>query len=74
MIVVIGIGITVGVLAMRGARAPLCPHCVIGLLGSFAVLTRPDPTLGKLLPTIVGTACPLPCCGTWRHDRPAPRP
>ena len=29
---------------------------VIGIIGGFAVLTRPAPTLGKLLPTIVGTA------------------
>jgi DMSO/TMAO reductase YedYZ molybdopterin-dependent catalytic subunit len=57
LIVVIGIGIVVGVLAMRGARgAAYALTCVIGFLGSFAVLTRPDPSLAKLLPTIVGTA------------------
>ncbi len=57
LIVVVGIGIVVGVLAMRGARgAAYALTCVIGFLGSFAVLTRPDPSLGKLLPTIVGTA------------------
>ncbi len=57
MIVVIVIGIAVGVLAMRGARsAAYALTCVIGLLGSFAVLTRPAPSFGKLLPTLVGTA------------------
>ena len=39
LIVVIVIGIAVGVLAMRGARsAAYALTCVIGLLGSFAVL------------------------------------
>ncbi len=28
---------------------------VIGVIGSWAVLIRPEPTLGKLLPTLVGT-------------------
>ncbi|HYN33251.1 MAG TPA: molybdopterin-dependent oxidoreductase, partial [Ilumatobacteraceae bacterium] len=57
LIVVLGIGIAVGVLAMRGARnAAYALTSVIGLLGTFAVLTRPAPTLGKLLPTIIGTA------------------
>jgi DMSO/TMAO reductase YedYZ molybdopterin-dependent catalytic subunit len=56
LVVVLGIGVTVGILAMRGARAAAYAlTSVIGLLGSFAVLTRPDPTLAKLLPTIVGT-------------------
>ena len=56
LIVVLGIGVTVGILAMRGARAAAYAlTSAIGLLGSFAVLTRPDPTLAKLLPTIVGT-------------------
>ena len=56
LVVVLGIGVTVGILAMRGARAAAYAlTSVIGLLGAFAVLTRPDPTLAKLLPTIVGT-------------------
>ena len=56
LIVVLGVGVTVGILAMRGARAAAYAlTSAIGLLGSFAVLTRPDPTLAKLLPTIVGT-------------------
>lgn len=55
--VLLGIGIGVGVLAMRGARAAAYSlTAVIGVVGSWAVLTRPEPTLGKLLPTLVGTA------------------
>ncbi len=57
LVVVLGIGITVGVLAMRGARASAYALTgVIGFLGGYAVMTRPDPSLSKLLPTIVGTA------------------
>ncbi len=56
LVVVLGIGITVGVLAMRGARASAYALTgVIGFLGGYAVMTRPDPSLSKLLPTIVGT-------------------
>ncbi len=54
--VLLGIGIGVGVLAMRGARAAaVALTCVTGVIGAWAVLTRPEPTLLKLLPTIVGT-------------------
>lgn len=57
MIVIFGFGLAVGVLAIRGERASAYAlTSVIGVIGAFAVLTRPDPTLGKLLPTIVGTA------------------
>lgn len=56
LIVLFGIGIAVGILAMRGARsAAYALTCVTGVLGAWAVLTRPEPTLTKLLPTIVGT-------------------
>jgi len=71
LIVVLGIGITVGVLAMRGARgAAYALTSVIGLLGAFAVLTRPAPTLGKLLPTIVGTVVSI---GVLWYLAPPPR-
>jgi hypothetical protein len=41
---------------MRGARsAAVALTCVTGVIGAWAVLTRPEPTLVKLLPTIVGT-------------------
>ena len=57
MIVVLAIGATVGILAIRGSRAgAYALTSAIGIIGGFAVLTRPAPTLGKLLPTIVGTA------------------
>jgi DMSO/TMAO reductase YedYZ molybdopterin-dependent catalytic subunit len=56
VVVILGIGIGVGLLAMRGARgAAYALTSVIGLLGASAVLTRPAPSVGKLLPTIVGT-------------------
>jgi DMSO/TMAO reductase YedYZ molybdopterin-dependent catalytic subunit len=57
LVVLVGIGIGVGVLAMRGARtAAVALTCITGVIGAWAVLTRPEPTLVKLLPTIVGTA------------------
>jgi hypothetical protein len=56
LVVLVGIGVGVGVLAMRGARAAaVALTCVTGVIGAWAVLTRPEPTLVKLLPTIVGT-------------------
>lgn len=60
LIVLLIIGIGVGVLAMRGARsAAYALTCVTGVIGAWAVLTRPEPTLVKLLPTIVGTGVSL---------------
>ncbi len=60
LVVLLGIGVAVGVLAMRGARsAAYALTCVTGVIGAWAVLTRPEPTLVKLLPTIVGTAVSL---------------
>src|SRR6056297_2903578 len=57
LVVLLGIGMGVGVLAMRGARsAAIALTCVTGVIGAWAVLTRPEPTLVKLLPTIAGTA------------------
>ena len=57
IVVVLVLGVTVGIMAIRGARAgAYALTSVIGIIGGFAVLTRPAPTLGKLLPTIVGTA------------------
>jgi DMSO/TMAO reductase YedYZ molybdopterin-dependent catalytic subunit len=57
LIVVLGLGALVGVLAIRGERAAAFAMTgVIGIAGAWAVMIRPDPTFGKLLPTIVGTA------------------
>jgi DMSO/TMAO reductase YedYZ molybdopterin-dependent catalytic subunit len=57
LLVIVGLGMVVGSLAMRGARnAAYAVTGLVGLVGAYAVLTRPAPTIGKLLPTIVGTA------------------
>jgi DMSO/TMAO reductase YedYZ molybdopterin-dependent catalytic subunit len=57
LIVIAGIGIGVGLLAMRGARgAAYALTSLVGLLGASAVLTRPAPSVGKLLPAFAGTA------------------
>lgn len=50
------IGSIVGILAVRGRRVEASiVSGVVGLVGAAAVLSRPDPTFGKLLPSIVGT-------------------
>lgn len=60
LVVIVGVGIAVGVLAMRGARgAAYAVTAIIGVVGAFAIMTRPAPSFGKLLPTIVGTAVSL---------------
>ncbi len=56
LIVILGLGAVVGILMMRGERAgAFVLTGAIGVVGAWAVLIRPDPTLGKLLPTIVGS-------------------
>ena len=56
LIVVLGLGVIVGILMMRGERAgAFALTGAIGVVGAWAVLIRPDPTIAKLLPTIVGT-------------------
>ena len=82
LVVLLGIGIGVGVLAMRGARsAAVALTCVTGVIGAWAVLTRPEPTLVKLLPTIVGTGvsiavllylAPRPATGATTSDPQRP--
>ncbi len=60
LVVLLVIGTGVGILAMRGAlSAAYVLTSVTGVIGAWAVLTRPEPTLVKLLPTIVGTAVSL---------------
>ncbi|TFH19454.1 MAG: molybdopterin-binding oxidoreductase [Acidimicrobiales bacterium] len=78
LIVVLGFGVTAGILAVRGARATAYAiTSVVGFLGAFAVLTRPDPTFAKLLPTLVGTSvsiavlwylAPRPTTSAAAHD------
>jgi DMSO/TMAO reductase YedYZ molybdopterin-dependent catalytic subunit len=50
------IGSIVGVLAVKGRiMAAYVVTAVVGVIGIWAVLVRPAPTLGKLLPSIAGT-------------------
>jgi DMSO/TMAO reductase YedYZ molybdopterin-dependent catalytic subunit len=50
------VGIAIGNLAVSGRRrAAFTATAVVGLVGVAAVLTRPDPTIAKLLPILVGT-------------------
>ncbi len=54
------IGSIVGLLAVKGSRAAAATvSAVVGLIGAWAVLMRPDPSLTKLLPPIVGTAASI---------------
>ena len=72
LVVLLGLGIAVGVLAMRGARAAAYSlTAIIGVIGSWAVLTRPEPTLAKLLPTLIGTAVSIAVLW-YLAPRPAP--
>jgi DMSO/TMAO reductase YedYZ molybdopterin-dependent catalytic subunit len=74
LVVLVGIGVGVGVLAMRGARAAaVALTCVTGVIGAWAVLTRPEPTLVKLLPTIVGTGVSIAVL-LYLAPRPSTRP
>ena len=60
LFVVFGLGAVIGILMFRGERASaFALTSAIGIVGAWAVLIRPDPTLGKILPTIVGTAVSL---------------
>lgn len=57
LLVILGVGVIVGLLAIRGERiAAYALTAAIGVVGAFAVVIRPEPTLAKLLPTIAGTA------------------
>jgi DMSO/TMAO reductase YedYZ molybdopterin-dependent catalytic subunit len=54
------IGSIVGVLAVKGRLlAAYVITSAVGLIGMWAVLVRPAPTFGKLLPAIVGTLASL---------------
>jgi DMSO/TMAO reductase YedYZ molybdopterin-dependent catalytic subunit len=71
LLVIVGLGVLIGVLAIRGERAAAYGLTVaIGVIGAFAVMIRPDPTFAKLLPTIVGTAVSLLVL-RWLSPRPA---
>lgn len=56
LVVVLGLGSVIGVLAVRGSKPmAYALSAAIGVMGAWAVWLRPEPTLGKFLPTIVGT-------------------
>jgi DMSO/TMAO reductase YedYZ molybdopterin-dependent catalytic subunit len=58
--VILGLGALIGVLAIRGERAAAYALTSgIGVVGAFAVIIRPDPSIAKLLPTIVGAVVSL---------------
>ncbi len=57
LLVILGLGAIIGILAIRGEMvAAYALTGLIGVIGSFAIMIRPDPSLAKLLPTILGTA------------------
>ena len=65
LIVVFGLGVTVGVLAMGGARsAAFSLTGVIGVVGAWAVLIRPAPRFGKPRRRSSGRRCRWWCSGT----------
>ncbi len=54
------IGSIVGNLAVKGSRsAAYAVTAVVGLIGVFAVLMRPAPDLGRMMPPIVGTVASI---------------
>lgn len=60
LIVVLGVGAVIGILAVRGERGFAYGLTIaVGLMGAWAVWLRPEPTLGKLAPTLVGTSVSL---------------
>lgn len=72
LIVVLGLGAIIGLLAVRGERTFAYGLTVaVGLMGAWAVWLRPEPSLGKFLPTIVGTAVSIGVLW-WLAPRPGP--
>ena len=72
LIVVLGLGAIIGILAVRGERGFAYGLTIaVGLMGAWAVWLRPEPTIGKLAPTIVGTAVSLAVLW-WLAPRPSP--
>lgn len=50
------IGSAVGILAVTGRRrAAYAVTAIVGVIGALAVLARPMPTFGKVMPPVVGT-------------------
>ena len=64
-------GIAIGQLAVTGRRrAAFTMTAVIGLAGVAAVVTRPDPTLAKLAPIVIGTLVSIAVLW-WLSPEPA---
>lgn len=60
LVVILGFGMAIGIFAVRGDRFFASALTVaIGVIGAWAVWMRPEPTLAKFLPTIVGTSVSL---------------
>ncbi|MFK7916814.1 MAG: molybdopterin-dependent oxidoreductase [Ilumatobacter sp.] len=56
LIVILGLGSIIGVLAVRGSKGlAYALTAAVGIIGAWAVYLRPDPTIAKLLPTVIGT-------------------
>ena len=73
LIVVLVLGAAVGILMIRGERTgAFLLTGVIGVIGAWAVFIRPDPTLGKLMPTLVGTAVSIGVLW-WLGPKPVPQ-
>ena len=54
---ILGLGAIIGVLPVRGSKGMAYGlTAAVGFIGAWAVLLRPSPSIGKLLPTLVGTA------------------
>lgn len=72
LIVVLGLGAVIGIMAVRGERGFAYGLTIaVGLMGAWAVWLRPAPTLGKFAPTLVGTAVSLAVLW-WLAPRPDP--
>lgn len=71
LVTILGVGALVGVLTIRGNRLlAYALTSIIGLVGAFAVMIRPDPSLAKLTPTIVGTGVSIAVLW-WLGPKPA---
>jgi DMSO/TMAO reductase YedYZ molybdopterin-dependent catalytic subunit len=72
LIVILGLGAIVGVLAVRGAKGMAYGlTAAIGLIGAWAVSLRPDPTFAKFMPTVTGTLVSLAML-RWLAPRSGP--
>ena len=70
LITITAIGILIGVLAVRGQmRLAVVATVVVGLIGAWAVWSRPGFSLSHLWPTVAGTAASLGVL-RWYHRLP----